>query len=70
MAVGGWERALRVLKAYRGGVEISSFLPEAMSMELDCLKELKRPDDLKALAREIVKRFPAHPVAEKAQGVL
>ena len=70
VAVGLYERALRIVRAYRKGLDISSYLPRAMSLELDCLQNLNRTDEMKELARDIIKRFPSHPAAEKAQSVL
>ena len=60
-------RAARVLKAYRTSVDITNFLPDAMALEMECLVRLKRLDEAKAVAQDIVKRFPTHPVAEAAR---
>jgi tetratricopeptide (TPR) repeat protein len=65
-AVGDNERAVATLSAYRRGVDISNFLPDAMSIELDCLVRLERFDAVKELATDIQKRLPTHPVAVKA----
>jgi TolA-binding protein len=65
-AVGDDERAVATLSAYRRGVDISNFLPDAMSIELDCMVRLEQYDAVKELAADIQKRFPTHPVAVKA----
>lgn len=70
MHTGDFARAARVLRAYRNSVDITNFLPEAMAMELTCLQQLKRGDDARALAADMVKRFPTHPVAARARAVL
>ena len=70
MTVGDYRRALRILKAYRSGVDISSYLPEAMTLELECLNNLDQKKELTELAREMIKRFPSHPAAERAKDYL
>jgi TolA-binding protein len=55
---------------YRKGVDVSSSLPEAMELELDCLCRLKQEAEARELASDIRKRFPNHPVAERARQVL
>jgi hypothetical protein len=67
MAVGVYGRALRLLTVYRGGVDITSHLPRAMELELECLRSLNREAEARELARDIVRRFPSHPIAEKAK---
>jgi TolA-binding protein len=70
MAAQHYRRALAGLRIYRAGVEISSSLPEAMQLELECLSRLKEKDEAQKLAREILRQFPNHPVANKAREVL
>ncbi len=70
IAIRDYRRALRVLQAYRRGVDMSPFLPAAMALEFDCLVNLSRVEELRELAKLIVKRMPGHPVAQKAQDLL
>jgi hypothetical protein len=70
MAVQHYARAAAGLRLYRKGVDVSSSLPEAMELELDCLSRLKKEAEAKELATDIRKRFPNHPVAERARQVL
>ena len=70
IAVRDYSRALRVLQAYRKGVEMTPFLPTAMEMELECLGKLGRANELKDLAELAVKRFPGLPLAQKAKSLL
>ena len=66
-SIGDFNRALRVLAAYRKNVEISNYLPQAMALECRCLHALKRLDEFKTLAAELIKRFPGHPAATEMQ---
>ncbi len=70
MAIGAYGRAADVLKLYRKGVEISSELPEAMVMELECLRNLDRRQELEEVAREVIRRFPTLPAADRARRYL
>ena len=70
MTIKDYPRAVRVLQAYRKGVEMSPFLVNAMSMELDALVRMNRQDEVKDLAALMIKKFPGHPVAERAQSAL
>ena len=65
--IGDFPRALRVLSAYRKNVEISNYLPQAMALECRCLIAMKRNDEFKTLALELIKRFPGHPSANEIQ---
>jgi TolA-binding protein len=65
-----FERAQRILKAYRTHVDLSPQLAEAMQMEWDCDAELQRPGDIKELAADIKKRFPDLPLAKAAEKAL
>ena len=65
-----YERAVRILKAYRKQVDISKDLPSAMQLEWDCLSILKKIEPLKELAADIKKRFPDHDLAKNADDVL
>jgi len=56
-----------VLAAYRKNVEISNYLPQAMALECRCLHALKRLEEFKTLAAELIKRFPGHPAATEMQ---
>ena len=38
--------------------------------ELECLAQLKRKDEARELAREMLKRVPNHPIAERARRIL
>ena len=66
-SIGDYTRALRVLSAYRKNVEISNYLPQAMSLEARCLHALKKLEEFKTLAAELIKRFPGHPAAAEMQ---
>ena len=70
MAAQHYVRALAGLQIYRKGVDVSSSLPEAMDLEMECLRQLKKEVEAKELAKDIIKRFPNHPVAERARQVL
>jgi TolA-binding protein len=70
VAAGLHERALKIVRAYRQGLDLSSYLPKAMMLELDCLQNLNRTEELKSLAREMIRKFPSHPAAEKAKRAL
>ena len=61
-----YDRAARILKAYRTHVDLSPQLAEVMQLEWDCDAELQRPADIKALAADIKKRFPDLPLAKEA----
>jgi TolA-binding protein len=65
-----YARALAGLRIYRKGVDVSSSLPEAMGLEMDCLAQMKKEADARELAKDIVKRFPNHPIGERARKVL
>ena len=65
--IGDFPRALRVLSAYRKNVELSNYLPQAMGLECRCLLALKRTDEFKTLAQELVARFPGHPAGKDIQ---
>ncbi len=65
-----YDRAQRILKAYRIRVDLSPQLAEAMQMEWNCDAELQRPADIKELAADIKKRFPDLPLAKAAQKAL
>ena len=67
--IGGYRRALRVLQAYRQGVDMSPFLADSMSLELECLLQLGKDADARSIGEIIVKRFPGHPAAEKARNL-
>jgi TolA-binding protein len=66
-SIGDFNRALRVLSTYRKNVEISNYLPQAMALECRCLHALKRLEEFKTLAAELIKRFPGHPAATEMQ---
>ncbi len=65
-----YTRALAGLRIYRKGVDVSASLPEAMGLEMDCLTRLNRVAAAKELAKDIAKRFPNHPIGERARQVL
>jgi TolA-binding protein len=65
-----FDRAQRILKAYRLHVDLSPQLAEAMQMEWDCDARLQRPADIKELAADIKKRFPDLPLAKAAEQAL
>ncbi len=65
-----FERAQRVLKAYRLRVDLSPQLAEVMDIEWKCDSELQNPGDIKELATDIKKRFPDLPLAKDADKAL
>jgi hypothetical protein len=65
-----YDRAQRILKAYRTRVDLSAQLAEVMQMEWDCDARLGRPADIKELAADIKKRFPDLPLAKTAEAAL
>ncbi len=65
--LGDDRRAVATLKAYRETADMDSALPDAMALELECLERMRRLDDARALAKEIVERLPGHPLADKAR---
>jgi len=65
-----YERAQRILKAYRIRVDLSAQLAEIMQLEWDCDAHLQHPEETKSLAADIKKRFPDLPLAKEADGVL
>ena len=65
-----YERASRILKAYRTRVDLSPQLADAMQLEWNCDAELQNPADIKALAADIKKRFPDLPLAKDAEKAL
>lgn len=69
-ALENYERAVRILKAYRKQVDISKDLPEAMQLEWNCLAALQQLEPLKELAADVKKRFPDLPLAQDADDVL
>lgn len=68
--IGDLRRAATLLKAYRTVTEVSNYLTTAFEMELDCLTKLDRNSELLATARDIVKRYPTHEIANKARRIL
>lgn len=69
IAAGRYERALRTLQLYQKGIDLSSSLPEAWSLQLDCLEKLDRIKDAQILALDIIKRLPNHPLADRARRI-
>ena len=65
--LGDDRRAVATLRAYRATADMDSALPDAMALELECLERMRRLDDARALAKEIVERLPGHPLADKAR---
>jgi hypothetical protein len=63
-------RALAALRALRRNVGLNAALPDAMALEWACLERLRRDEDARALAEDIVKRLPGHPLAQRAQSAL
>jgi TolA-binding protein len=64
-----FRRALKILRAYREGTEMSAFLADAMEMEIQCLVQLGRDKEIVELAKEFERRFPGHPAAERARSL-
>jgi len=65
-----YARAQQVLEGYRKAVGMTLYLTKAMEMELRCLYHLKRTDEFKDLARELIDNFAAYPESETAQSLL
>ncbi len=70
IATGRLPQAVRELRAYRQGVDMTSALPHAMEMELHCLAKLNRNDELHDLVVDIKKRFPNLELAREADRLL
>jgi tetratricopeptide (TPR) repeat protein len=70
LAVERYDRALRILRLYRKGVDISSSMPQALALELDGLEKLDRKAEAVELAQDILKRLPYHPLAERAERIV
>lgn len=67
LGVGDARRALRILRAYRQLVDMSSQLARAMELERRCLLALDMRRELDELAREIERRFPGATSAVSAK---
>jgi hypothetical protein len=70
IAIRRYARAQQILEVYRGVVGMTLYLPKAMEMELRCLYHLKRSDEFKDLARDLIDNFAAYPESETAQSLL
>jgi len=70
MAIGDWNRALQVARAYRRMVDMTNELPYAMAIEMECLERLGLKKEAQELAEDIRKRLPTHPVAKEADSIL
>ncbi len=70
MTIRDYHRALQILQIYRKAVDVSAYLLRVMSMELQCLNRLNRPEEMRALAAEMIRRFPGTPAAEEARRLL
>ena len=69
-AVGQCAKAVRSLRAYREQVDLTTFLPQAMEQEADCLVTLKKYDELAALVADMQKRFPTLDLTKKTAQLL
>jgi len=65
-----YARAQQILESYRKAVGMTLYLTKAMEMELRCLYHLKRTDEFKDLARELIDNFAAYPESETARSLL
>jgi hypothetical protein len=63
-------RAVRIMQAHRAAVGMSLHLPRILEMELNCLVDLGDQEQLKKLAKMIVKDYHEFPVAVTAQRYL
>ncbi len=70
MHIGNYRRTRLLLENYREGVRISNFLPQAMRLELECLRRMNDINALRKLAQEVERRLPNHPVARETREML
>lgn len=70
MTIGNYPRAVLLLSNYRDAVGMTNFLPMAMQMELECLLQMEKDQEIRELIKEIQRRLPNHPVADTAARVL
>lgn len=70
VAAGIYARALHILQLARQGTDISSFLPAAYALELECLREMGKNAEAKVLAKTVAKDFPNHECGALARRIL
>lgn len=63
-------RAVRIMQAHRAAAGMSLHLPRILELELNCLVDLGDQEQVKQLAKMIVKDYHEFPVAVTAQGYL
>ncbi|MDB4976431.1 MAG: hypothetical protein JWN48_4772 [Myxococcaceae bacterium] len=64
------DAAREVLQLYRQQFVRGRLRAEASSLELGALEALGRRDEARAVARELIRRFPGSPYAKEARGAL
>ena len=71
MKSGDWKRAQPMLEAYCREIDASSFLPEAASMLITCVKQTKAsPDSIREIILKVKGRLLYHPVAKQLDAFL
>ena len=66
MKMEDWKRAQPMLEAYCREIDASSFLPDAASMLITCVKGNKAPpSSIRELIEKVKGRLKYHPVAAK-----
>ncbi len=67
MAIRDYSRARIILDACLKAVDVSPYIPRAMSMQLTCLQKLGRQEEALTLAALARRRFPGTPVDAEAR---
>ncbi|MEO6784654.1 MAG: hypothetical protein ABI318_00870, partial [Chthoniobacteraceae bacterium] len=71
MAMKDWKRAQPMLEAYCREIDASSFLPQAASMLITCVKQSKEPrDSIREIIEKVKGRLKYHPVAKELDDFL
>jgi hypothetical protein len=71
MASADWKRARPMLEAYCREIDASSFLPQAASMLITCVKQAKEPrDSIREIIEKVKGRLKYHPVAKELDAFL
>jgi hypothetical protein len=71
MKGGDWKRARPMLEAYCREIDASSFLPQAASMLITCIKQSKEPrESIREVIEKVKARLLFHPVAQELDAFL
>jgi TolA-binding protein len=71
MKMGDWKRAEPMLAAYCREIDASSYLPDAASMLITCVKNAKEPpDSIREIIEKVKGRLKYHPVAAQLEQFL